>query len=134
MSEIVSFPVPKTIAFGGVATGSMNARLDARTNGIDIFIGAIERAIAIDAAIGRKVDVVAVLDVSSVRNIINVVMRRITSHGLRFIINANDSPNHWPNPELLIAAANDKPPPNKIKSPQGNFFASSQISSSVLLF
>ena len=36
MSLIFSFPDPYTMAFGGVATGSIKARLDANTSGIAI--------------------------------------------------------------------------------------------------
>jgi hypothetical protein len=34
ISWMVSFPEPKTIALGGVATGSINAQLAAKTTGI----------------------------------------------------------------------------------------------------
>ena len=36
ISGIVNFPDPNTMAFGGVATGSIKARLDANTSGIAI--------------------------------------------------------------------------------------------------
>ena len=54
------------MALGGVATGSINAKLDAITSGMAIDIGATEIATAMDVAIGKIVDVVAVFEVSSV--------------------------------------------------------------------
>ena len=63
------FPLPKTIAFGGVATGSMNANDAEIVAGIISSIGFISIATASDARIGRIVFVVAVFDVSYVRNV-----------------------------------------------------------------
>src|SRR5512133_2502604 len=74
--------VPKTMAFGGVATGSMKA-MDA-----EMVAGSIKRRglifvlIAIPARIGSIISVVAVLDVSSVRNVISRAMDKITRMGL----------------------------------------------------
>ena len=110
---------------GGVATGNINARLEAITKGIAIEIGAIEIATAIDVAIGKKVDVVAVLEVNSVKNTINVVINRIISQGLSSIIKLNDDPSHSPKPDVLMALASDNPPPNKSSSPHGSFLVSS---------
>lgn len=56
--------------------------------------GAIEIATAIDVAMGRKVDVVAVFDVNSVRKIINVVIKRIINQGFSSTIKLNDDPSH----------------------------------------
>ena len=82
------------MALGGVATGSINAKLDAITSGMAIDIGATEIATAIDVAIGRKVDVVAVFEVSSVRNTMKVVINRIINQGLSSTNKLNDVPNH----------------------------------------
>ena len=82
------------MALGGVATGSINAKLDAITSGMAIDIGATEIATAIDVAIGRKVDVVAVFEVSSVRKTMKVVINRIINHGLSSTNKLNDVPNH----------------------------------------
>ena len=113
------------MALGGVATGSINAKLDAKTSGMAIDIGATEIATAIDVAIGRKVDVVAVFEVSSVRKTIKVVIMRMINQGLSSTNKLNDVPSHCPKPELLMELAKERPPPNKSKSPQGNFFVSS---------
>ena len=113
------------MALGGVATGSINAKLDAITSGIAIDMGVIEIATAMDVAIGKKVDVVAVFEVSSVRKTIKVVIMRMINQGLSSTNKLNDVPSHCPKPELLIELAKERPPPNKSKSPQGNFFVSS---------
>ena len=68
------YPLAKTIAFGGVATGSMNAQLAARTTGIVRATGAIPRATATAPTTGRNVDVVATLEVISVKNIITEII------------------------------------------------------------
>ena len=79
---------------GGVATGSINAKLDAKTKGIAMDKGATEIATAIDVAMGRKVDVVAVFDVNSVRKTIKVVIKRIINQGLSSTTKLNDDPSH----------------------------------------
>ena len=85
-------PDEKTTALGGVATGSINAKLDAMTSGMAIDMGATEIATAMDVAIGKKVDVVAVFDVSSVRKTMKVV---ITNTEIpRIDSGARLSPNH----------------------------------------
>ena len=82
------------MALGGVATGSINAKLDANTSGMAIDIGATEIATAIEVAIGRKVDVVAVFEVSSVRKTMKVVINRMINQGLSSTNKLNDVPNH----------------------------------------
>ena len=82
------------MAFGGVATGSINAKLDAITSGMAIDIGLTEIATAMDVAIGKKVDVVAVFDVSSVRKTMKVVIRRMINQGLSSTNKLNDVPSH----------------------------------------
>ena len=79
---------------GGVATGSINAKLDAMTSGMAIDMGATEIATAMDVAIGKKVDVVAVFDVSSVRKTMKVVIRRMINQGLSPTNKLNDVPSH----------------------------------------
>ena len=82
------------MAFGGVATGSINAKLDAITSGMAIDIGVTEIATAMDVAIGKKVDVVAVFDVSSVRKTMKLVIIRMISQGLSSTNKLNDVPSH----------------------------------------
>ena len=82
------------MALGGVATGSINAKLDAITSGMAIDIGATEIATAMDVAIGKKVDVVAVFEVSSVRKTIKVVIMRMINQGLSSTNKLNDVPSH----------------------------------------
>ena len=82
------------MALGGVATGSINAKLDAMTSGMAIDIGATEIATAIDVAIGKKVEVVAVFEVSSVRKTMKVVINRMINQGSSSNNKLNDVPNH----------------------------------------
>ena len=72
-------PDPNTIAFGGVATGSINAQLAAMVAGITSISGSMPRPTATANSTGIKVAVVAVLLVSSVRNIIRVITNINTS-------------------------------------------------------
>ena len=55
----VSRPEPKRIAFGGVATGIMNAQLAAMVAGITSSTGAIPRGTESAASMGTNVAVVA---------------------------------------------------------------------------
>ncbi len=70
---IVRSPDPKTIALGGVATGNMKAQLAANVTGTVSTIGSMPDLYAMAAMTGRKVAVVAILLVNSVRKTISVV-------------------------------------------------------------
>ena len=61
--------LPKTMAFGGVATGIMKAQEADIVAGIISTSGCTPVATATAARIGRIISVVAVLLVSSVRNV-----------------------------------------------------------------
>ncbi len=74
---IVNLPDPYTIAFGGVATGSIKAQLAASTVGIAKSKGFSPNPMAIDANMGKKVAVDAVLLVISVKNMIKVAIARL---------------------------------------------------------
>lgn len=75
LTEIL--PVPKIIALGGVATGSIKAIEADIVAGIISISGFIPVVIAIPARIGSTISVVAVLDVNSVRNVITRQIIRI---------------------------------------------------------
>ena len=80
ISAIFILLVPKIMALGGVATGSMNAIEADMVAGIIRNNGFISMETASPARIGRIISVVAVFDVSSVRNvtsreIINMIMK-----------------------------------------------------------
>ena len=72
ISLCLTCPVPKTIAFGGVATGNINAQdaprpmINARPN------GATFKACAIEIKIGTNNAALAVFEVNSVRKIIKM--------------------------------------------------------------
>ncbi|MFP3471158.1 hypothetical protein R0J90_14045, partial [Micrococcus sp. SIMBA_144] len=75
MSGIFKYPDPNTTAFGGVATGSMNAQLDAMPAPIIKAYGCTPIAADKDAIIGNIIVAVAVFDVISVKKITSVVTR-----------------------------------------------------------
>ena len=81
---MVNFPEPNTIALGGVATGSINAQLAANTTGIVRATGAIPRATATAPTTGKNVEVVATLEVISVKNIIKVATANMRTMGGTF--------------------------------------------------
>ena len=69
---IVTYPEPKTIAFGGVATGNMKAQDAAIAAGTISKSGFCPKPIAIAESIGITIAEVAVLEVSSVRKMMRV--------------------------------------------------------------
>ncbi len=93
-------PLLKTIAFGGVATGSINAQLAAIAAGITKYIGETLKLTAIAAAIGKNAAVVAKLLVSSVKNIIIAVIEKITIIDGTLVRSENKLPIHSANPLL----------------------------------
>ena len=131
---MVNFPEPKTIALGGVATGSINAQLAAKTTGMVKAIGAMPRATATAPTTGKNVEVVATLEVISVKKIINVATASTSIKGGTFPRIVKPCPIQPPRPDEPMDAAKDKPPPNKTSNPQGSLLACSQVSRSVLEF
>jgi hypothetical protein len=67
ISVILIYPEPKTMAFGGVATGSMKAQLAAIQEATINAYGCTFMATDRDARMGSKMDAVATLEVISVR-------------------------------------------------------------------
>lgn len=83
------FPVPNIIAFGGVATGIMNAQDAERVAGIINSNGSRPIDSASAASSGSAIWVVAVFEVSSVRNVIIVQIDATRLISERFDIPAN---------------------------------------------
>ena len=106
-----------TAAFGGVDIGNINAQVDDSAT-IPIMInGSLLIAAAKPILIGINILETAVLDMTSVKNKIPVVitiMIRINGNGLTIL---NMPPNHFVSPESSNAVANDKPPPKVIIFP-----------------
>jgi len=88
-------PLENTIAFGGVATGSINAQEALIVAGIISINGSIPKPPAVAARIGKNMVAIAVLDVISVRNVTTrEVTTTITTRGapeIRDIVFAIDS-------------------------------------------
>ena len=123
ISGILNLLEPKTIALGGVATGNMNAQLAANTTGIVSDIGNTPMEMATAPTTGKKVLVVATLEVISVKNIIKVATHSIRIIGGTDLRTDNPSPIHRPRPEDPICAASERPPPNNTRSPHGSLLA-----------
>lgn len=75
-SRIERNPVLYATAFGGVATGSMNARDEVRAAVSINKIGLIIRLTEVTAKIGIITDAIAVLEVTSVRNDTNIATNK----------------------------------------------------------
>ena len=104
------------MAFGGVATGNINAQLAASATGIESCEIKPRSEPAIAIIIGTNVAVVAWLLVSSVKKTIKVTMININK--MAFMSEVKKDPIQSPSIELLIAPAIDKPPPNNKSIPQ----------------
>ncbi len=99
---IVNLFEPYTIAFGGVATGNINAQLAAKHTGIVSDTGNTPIAIATPPKTGRNVVVVVTLLVISVRKIIKVATARINKIGGIELKTIKLSPIQIPSPVELI--------------------------------
>ena len=112
-------PDPKTIALGGVATGNIKAQLAARATAAVTNIGLKSDCIAMAATTGKKVAVVAILEVNSVKKII-MVTTNITINAILIPCGIR-LPIHTARPVVCTALARLKPPPNSTSNPQGTF-------------
>ena len=83
ISAILIRPLPKMMAFGGVATGIMKAHDADKVAGIISSSGLTFMATATEARIGRIISVVAVLEVSSVRKVRPPQTSEIMAYGRR---------------------------------------------------
>ena len=119
---ILKRPEPKTIAFGGVATGNINAQLAAKVTGAAKMIGLIPISIAIAPIIGKNVAVVAILLVNSVMKMIIIAIITTRTVIGRVSIADKFDPIHAAKPVLLTADANDSPPPKSSKILHGKLF------------
>ena len=100
-----------------MATGNIKAQLAAMAMEAVRSIGLNPNCVAIMATIGRKVAVVARLEVSSVKNIIRVL--NINTNNIKLKPTGIKPPIQAAKPVLCAAAARDKPPPKSSKTPQG---------------
>ena len=111
----------------------MKAQLAARTTGTVKTSGATPTATATEPNTGRKVEVVATLLVTSVKNIINAataITKIINGTVLRL---TRLCPIHSPSPVSLICTPRERPPPKRSNRPQGSLLDCSQASNSPFL-
>ena len=110
-----------------MATGSIKAQLAPKAAGMASNMGFCPSPIAIEARIGKKAAVVAVLLVISVRNIMSSKTKPINKNIGHVFKAPTPCPIQLARPVSLIAAARLSPPPNNIKTPQGNLSVSDQV-------
>ena len=91
----------------------MKAQLAAKTTGIVKATGAIPKATATAPTTGKNVEVVATLDVISVKNIIIVATANISTIGGTFSKIVSPCPIHPPSPDEPIDAAKISLPQTK---------------------
>src|SRR5699024_6432591 len=123
ISGMRRYPEPNTTAFGGVATGNINAQDAATPAAIINAYGWKPSATASDVMIGYIIEAVAVFYVISVKKITSKATMKITSNKLSPFNPDNCKPIHSDNPKLTNPAAIARPPPNNSKIPHGNFTA-----------
>ncbi len=103
--------LPKMIAFGGVATGIMNAQDAEIVAGIINMKGCRPVATATAAKIGRIISVVAVFEVTSVRKVIEKQTRAIKRKGVSPANTESLFPRKEARPLTTKPCAKAKPPP-----------------------
>src|SRR5690606_2080257 len=115
------------MALGGVAIGNIKAQLLAIVIGINKCRSGIFKPIAIPATIGANTAVKATLLINSVINNIKVINNVAINNTLISLLEIDVAIISMI-PLSDIALAKAKPPPNKIRIPQDNFWVSFQFS------
>ena len=80
MLLMLIFPLPNITALGGVAIGNIKAQLEAIVVGITKYKGFVSNPKAKTIKIGANVATVAVLELSSVKNIIRNTKNNISKY------------------------------------------------------
>jgi len=124
-------PVAKVTTFGGVATGSIKAQEALIAAGIINKIGSILAPTAAAPRMGINKVVVAVLLVTSVKNVTARHKTPIISNIGKFDNCSRLAPILVLKPELVNAVAMVMPAPNSNNMPQGIFSAVSQSMSRI---
>ena len=115
----VTSPVPKTAAFGIVATGSMKAQLALIAAGIISSMGSIFDAVAAAPRMGISTFVVAVLLVISVRKVTSKQIKRSKLINCKFSIPEKISAIFELRPDSLNPSPRHSPAPTSTSIPQG---------------
>ncbi len=89
ISDIFNSLEPNTTAFGGVATGNMNAHEAARVVPTRSKKGFICIIFAMGIITGRSIAVVAILEVISVKKLTPAIIKRITNSELEKVTKDN---------------------------------------------
>lgn len=119
ISFCLMYPVPMTMAFGGVATGNINAQEAPMPMTMISASGGRPSCTPIGANSGTSKAAEAVFEVNSVKKIMNAVIAKITTN-----IGATDkalaicSPNKAEAPEVFMTSDRAIPPPKSMSTPQ----------------
>ena len=116
---LCTWPLPKTMVLGAVATGSMKAQLALNVAGSISSKGSIFELTAVAASTGISIAVVAVLLVASVIKVTAREISAIIVIRLNAVTAVNCSPKAALKPEITKAFARQIPPLNNNKIPQG---------------
>jgi len=118
-------PEPKTMALGGVATGSMKAKLQPIALPKTGARGLIEAALEMAMMMGIIMFAEAVLEVTSVRKTLRVMERRVIRERLAVVPGEmKNLPIESARPVSNIWNPKDKPPPKRRRVPQSILKAS----------
>ena len=120
MARIGTWCVPKTMAFGGVATGSMKAQEADSVAGSSTSIRSIRPLIAAAARMGSITCVMAVLLVISVRKVMTRATPSIINGRGRPARKSRCSPSQADAPEVCMPQASAKPPPSSSTMSHGS--------------
>jgi len=107
------------MAFGGVATGSMNAQVAARATGMTSSMMSWSMPAATPPMIGRKAAAVAVLEVISVRKMMRAVTASTISTTGSPPTPRETSPIQAERPFAVNIAERESPPPNSNRMSHG---------------
>ena len=120
---MVMLPLLKTMALGGVATGSMKAQEAAMAATPMITTGSALSTDARAPMMGMRSVVDAVLEVISVRKVTRRTMDAMTAARGSPASPESCSPIHRLSSDLVKAAARENPPPKRRTIPHGSFTA-----------
>ena len=122
MVLVLTMPVPNTMAFGAVATGNIKAQLADKAAGTMSAAGSMPAARPAAANTGISNVVVAVLDVTSVKNVTAkqmVMVMKTTGQAVMPKSFASQLPMDVESPDASKPRAMAMPPPKRMSKPHG---------------
>ena len=118
ISTCLTWPVANTIAFGGVAIGNIKAQLAPQAMMAARAIGGKFKVCATEITIGIINAALAVLEVNSVRNMMNALTTKHSTHSGFSLVNCTMvSAMILLAPESFMTILKVNPPPKSINTP-----------------